>query len=130
MSLSLILACLWVVVAAIIAMLPMRRQFAPGLTLLLTAPFLLAYLGYQHNPWLVLAASIAIISMFRRPLFLSVTPPDDPLERTVMTLSLTLAFVWVIVANISAMIPSKDNYWTPRLYINWRRRAAAGLCYL
>ncbi|KPU83116.1 hypothetical protein JI58_09550 [Marinosulfonomonas sp. PRT-SC04] len=33
-----------------------------------------------------------------------------------MSLSLTLAFVWVVVANISAMIPSKDNYWT-RAYI-------------
>lgn len=33
-----------------------------------------------------------------------------------MTLSLTLAFLWVIIANISAMIPSKDNYWT-RAYI-------------
>ena len=29
-----------------------------------------------------------------------------------MTLSLTLAFLWVIGANISAMIPSKDNHWT------------------
>jgi len=29
-----------------------------------------------------------------------------------MTISLTLAFIWVIIANISAMIPSKDNYWT------------------
>ena len=29
-----------------------------------------------------------------------------------MTLSLTLAFLWVVVANVSAMIPSKDNYWT------------------
>ena len=69
MSLSLILSCLWVLVASLIAMLPMRRQFAPGIALLLSAPFLLAYLGYQHNPWIVLAASIAIISMFRRPLF-------------------------------------------------------------
>lgn len=69
MSLSLTLACLWVVIAAIIAMLPMKRQFIPGLTLLLSAPFLLTYIGYQHNPWVVLAASIAIISMFRRPLF-------------------------------------------------------------
>lgn len=33
-----------------------------------------------------------------------------------MTLSLTLAFIWVIIANVSAMIPSKDNYWT-RAYI-------------
>lgn len=69
MSLSLTLACLWVLIAAIIAMLPMRRQFIPGVALLLTAPFLLSYLGYQHNPWVVLAACTAIISMFRRPLF-------------------------------------------------------------
>jgi len=69
MSLSLILSCLWVVAASIVAMLPMRRQFAPGITLLLCAPFLLVYLGYQHNPWVVFAASIAILSMFRRPLF-------------------------------------------------------------
>jgi len=69
MSQSLTLACLWVVVAALIAMLPMRRQFAPGIALLTSAPFLLAYLGFQHNPWIVLAASLAILSMFRRPLF-------------------------------------------------------------
>lgn len=34
-----------------------------------------------------------------------------------MTLSLTLAFVWVIVANVSAMIPSKDNYWTRAYFL-------------
>lgn len=33
-----------------------------------------------------------------------------------MSFSLTLAFVWVIIANVSAMFPSKDNYWT-RAYI-------------
>jgi len=69
LSQSLILACLWVIAGAIIAMLPLRRQFAPGALLLFCAPFLLGYLGYQHNPWVVLAASIAVISMFRRPLF-------------------------------------------------------------
>ena len=69
MSLSLILACLWVIAAAVVAMLPMRRQFAPGIGLLIGAPFILAYLGYQHNFWVVLAASVAIVSMFRRPLF-------------------------------------------------------------
>jgi len=69
MSLSLTLSCLWVIAASVIAMLPMRRQFLPGITLLLCAPFLLVYLGYQHNPWVVLAASLAILSMFRRPLF-------------------------------------------------------------
>ena len=34
-----------------------------------------------------------------------------------MTLSLTLAFVWVIVANVTAMIPSKDNYWTRAYFL-------------
>ncbi len=34
-----------------------------------------------------------------------------------MTLSLILAFVWVITANISAMIPSKDNYWTRAYFL-------------
>ena len=66
---SLTLAAIWVILAAIVALLPMRRQFAPGIALLIAAPFLLIYLGYQHNAWIVLAASVAIISMFRRPLF-------------------------------------------------------------
>ncbi len=34
-----------------------------------------------------------------------------------MTLSLILAFLWVIIANISAMIPSKDNYWTRAYFL-------------
>ncbi len=29
-----------------------------------------------------------------------------------MTLSLILALLWVVAANISAMVPSKDNYWS------------------
>ena len=69
MSASLILASLWVILASIVALMPMRRQFAPGIALLVAAPFLLVYLGYQHNPWIVLAAGLAVVSMFRRPLF-------------------------------------------------------------
>lgn len=33
-----------------------------------------------------------------------------------MTLSLILACVWAIAANLAAMVPSKDNHWT-RAYI-------------
>ncbi len=33
-----------------------------------------------------------------------------------MNLSLALAFVWGIAANVLAMIPSKDNHWT-RAYV-------------
>ena len=33
-----------------------------------------------------------------------------------MTLSLTLACVWAIVANVLALLPSRDNHWT-RAYV-------------
>ncbi|WP_171120664.1 MULTISPECIES: DUF2484 family protein [unclassified Ruegeria] len=33
-----------------------------------------------------------------------------------MNLSLALAFMWGIAANVLAMIPSKDNHWT-RAYV-------------
>jgi len=68
MSWSLILACLWAVASAITAMLPMRAQYLPGITLLISAPFLLAFLGYQHGIWLVLIGLAAAVSMFRNPL--------------------------------------------------------------
>ncbi|MCV2881332.1 DUF2484 family protein [Actibacterium sp. XHP0104] len=68
MTLSLTLACLWVVTAAVVAMLPMRYQYAPGIALLVAAVPLLVFLGREHNPWIVLAVLAAIISMFRRPL--------------------------------------------------------------
>ncbi len=40
MSVSLILGCIWVLAATVTAMLPMRRQYAPGITLLIVAPVL------------------------------------------------------------------------------------------
>lgn len=33
-----------------------------------------------------------------------------------MSLSLLLALAWVIIANVLAMIPSRDNHWT-RAYV-------------
>ncbi|GAA4223287.1 DUF2484 family protein [Sagittula sp. NFXS13] len=33
-----------------------------------------------------------------------------------MTLSLTLACLWAVLANLAAMIPSSDNHWT-RAYV-------------
>jgi membrane protease YdiL (CAAX protease family) len=33
-----------------------------------------------------------------------------------MTLSLTLALVWLVLANILALIPSRDNHWS-RAYL-------------
>ncbi|WP_372602801.1 DUF2484 family protein [Actibacterium sp.] len=68
MTLSLILACCWVIAAAVVAFLPMRYQYAPGLALLIAAVPLLVFLAAENNPWIVLAVLAAIISMFRRPL--------------------------------------------------------------
>lgn len=68
MQLSLIFAFLWVVASALTAMLPMKRQIYTGLPLLIAAPFMLGFLGYQYNYWVVLLGLAAFISMFRHPL--------------------------------------------------------------
>ncbi len=68
MSASLLIGCLWVLAATITAFLPMRRQYAPGLTLLLGAPLVLGFIGYQHGVWWALAGLAAFVSMFRNPL--------------------------------------------------------------
>jgi Protein of unknown function (DUF2484) len=68
MSLPLILGCVWVILATIVAMLPMKRQMLPGMGLLLAAPVLLVWIGWQHGwLWLVLGL-LAFLSMFRNPL--------------------------------------------------------------
>ena len=85
MSLALTIACLWVVAAAITALLPMKYQIYPGLPLLLAAPVLLIWIGLTHG-WLWLTLGLlAFASMFRRPLIyfarkamgLPVTDPRD-----------------------------------------------------
>jgi len=68
MSASLITASLWVIASTIVALLPMRLQYAPGLALLIAAPVLLVWIAYDHGPWMTLAAMLAILSLFRRPL--------------------------------------------------------------
>ena len=68
MSLSLILGCLWVLAATVTAMLPMRRQFPPGIVLLVAAPVLLGFVFYQHG-WMAFTLTLlAFLSMFRNPL--------------------------------------------------------------
>jgi hypothetical protein len=68
MSLPLILGCVWIIAAAVVAMLPMRRQMVPGMALLVAAPVLLVWIGYVHG-WLWLAFGLfAFVSMFRNPL--------------------------------------------------------------
>ena len=68
MSWSLIIACLWVLAAAVTAMLPMRRQYAPGITLLVAAPFLIGWLGWTYGVWVGIFGLLAFLSMFRNPL--------------------------------------------------------------
>lgn len=63
-----ILACLWVVAATVVAFLPMRFQYIPGGLLLLAAPILLVIIAREVNPWLALVGVLAVLSMFRRPL--------------------------------------------------------------
>ena len=68
MKLSLVLGCIWVVGATITALLPMRRQMVPGLVLLVLAPVLLIYIGYETSWWITGLALAAFLSMFRNPL--------------------------------------------------------------
>ena len=68
MSPPVIAAALWVLAATGVALLPMRFQYIPGATLLLAAPVLLVWIGAVHGVWVALAAMLAVLSMFRRPL--------------------------------------------------------------
>lgn len=68
MSAAIITACVWVLAAAVTAMLPMRRQYAPGITLLVVAPFLIGWLGWTHGAWVGVIAILGFVSMFRNPL--------------------------------------------------------------
>lgn len=90
MSPAVVLGCVWVIAAALVAMLPMRRQYAPGIALLLTAPVVIAWIGFAHG-WLWTAVGLfALISMFRNPfryilrhaLGRSVELPTELRERT------------------------------------------------
>lgn len=69
MSLPLIAGCVWVLIAAIVAMLPMRLQYPLGILLLLAAPVLLAWIAHDHGWWIFGAGLFAFVSMFRNPLF-------------------------------------------------------------
>ncbi len=68
MSLSLILACFWVLASALVAALPLRRQYVPGVALLIAAPVLIVVIFYEHGALLGFTALFGFVSMFRRPL--------------------------------------------------------------
>lgn len=67
MSLPLILGALWVLASALVAMLPMRRQYAPGVSLLIAAPVLIIWIGALHGWLWALGGILALASMFRNP---------------------------------------------------------------
>jgi hypothetical protein len=58
----------WVFASALVAMLPMRRQYLPGVILLLAAPVLIALIAHEVGLWAAAAAVLAFVSMFRNPL--------------------------------------------------------------
>ena len=68
MPVSLTLTCVWVLAAAIVAMLPMRLQYAPGLALLILAVPLAISVGIEVGWIWVVAVLFAVVSMYRRPL--------------------------------------------------------------
>lgn len=68
MSLSVTLAIAWVFASTLVAFLPMRLQYAPGVVLLIAAPVLIACLGFQHGLLAGVGALAAFLSMFRNPL--------------------------------------------------------------
>jgi amino acid transporter len=65
---ALMAGCLWVLAATVTALLPMRRQMAPGLVLLLSAPVLVVWMSLVLGWWVGVIAVLAFLSMFRRPL--------------------------------------------------------------
>ena len=68
MSLPLLSGCVWVLLATVIATQPMRRQYLPGLVLLIAAPILLGWIASAHGFWIFGVGLFAFISMFRNPL--------------------------------------------------------------
>lgn len=68
MSISLILAAFWAVAATIVALLPMRYQYVPGVALLIAAPILIVFMGMTHGILIGLIGLMGFVSMFRNPL--------------------------------------------------------------
>lgn len=68
MNVSLILGSLWVLAATVTAFLPMRWQYPPGIALLIWAPVLIGWIGYDFGWFVAFLALAASLSMFRNPL--------------------------------------------------------------
>lgn len=68
MTLSLTLACLWLVAANVIAMLPSRdNHWTWAYVLIAFGLPILGFVLYQHGPWIGLAVLVAGMSVLRWP---------------------------------------------------------------
>ena len=68
MSWSLTMGAIYVLCAAVVALLPILQQYWPAGIMLLAAPLLLAFIGYQHGWFWFVLGMLAFLSMFRNPL--------------------------------------------------------------
>ncbi|WP_170381738.1 DUF2484 family protein [Ruegeria atlantica] len=68
MAYSVVFAALWVVASTIVAMLPMRLQFPPGIVLFASAPVLIIWLGFDYGWFFSVLALAGFVSMFRNPI--------------------------------------------------------------
>lgn len=69
MSLSVVLAAVWVILANVLAMLPSRdNHWRHAFILIVIGIPLLGYVTYENGPWIGLAALIAGMSVLRWPL--------------------------------------------------------------
>lgn len=65
---SVVVSAVWVLVATGTALLPMRQQYLPGVTLLVLAPILIVWLGVDFGWGWSAVAFLGFASMFRNPL--------------------------------------------------------------
>lgn len=59
---------LWVLASVVVALLPMRFQYVPGVALLLAAPVLIYLVSAAIGWWAAAFAIFAFVSMYRNPL--------------------------------------------------------------
>lgn len=68
MTVSLVLACLWVLFANVLAMLPSRDNYWRAAYILIAVGIpLIGYVTYENGPWIGLLVLAAGMSMLRWP---------------------------------------------------------------
>ena len=58
----------WALASTVVAILPMRHQYIPGVALLIAAPLLILWIGIAVTWWAAILALVGFVSMFRNPL--------------------------------------------------------------